>query len=114
MSIIRGSAMEFIRNFDYMSREEKTCMYLINMRPVLNSRGLFHDCTEEYRNPSEPDKNTDVFIKFRTVKNNADKVGIVTDGVYTPMKRPLMILDLIIIQQQSMWERHSSDIILKL
>ena len=48
MSIIRGSAMEFIRNFDYMSREEKTCMYLINMRPVLNSRGLFHDCTEEY------------------------------------------------------------------
>lgn len=60
--------MEFIRNFDYMSREEKTCMYLINMRPVLNSRGLFHDCTEEYRNPSEPDKNTDVFIKFRTVK----------------------------------------------
>ena len=41
--------MEFIRNFDYMSREEKTCMYLINMRPVLNSRGLFHDCTEEYR-----------------------------------------------------------------
>ena len=87
MSIIRGSAMEFIRNFDYMSREEKTCMYLINMRPVLNSRGLFHDCTEEYRNPSEPDKNTDVFIKFRTVKNNADKVGIVTDGVYTPMKK---------------------------
>ena len=79
--------MEFIRNFDYMSREEKTCMYLINMRPVLNSRGLFHDCTEEYRNPSEPDKNTDVFIKFRTVKNNADKVGIVTDGVYTPMKK---------------------------
>ena len=70
-----------------MSREEKTCMYLINMRPVLNSRGLFHDCTEEYRNPSEPDKNTDVFIKFRTVKNNADKVGIVTDGVYTPMKK---------------------------
>lgn len=87
MSIIRGSAMEFIRNFDYMSREEKTCMYLINMRPVLNSRGLFHDCTEEYRNPSEPDKNTDVFIKFRTVKNNADKIGIVTDGVYTPMKK---------------------------
>lgn len=87
MSIIRGSAMEFIRNFDYMSKEEKTCMYLINMRPVLNSRGLFHDCTEEYRNPSEPDKNTDVFIKFRTVKNNADKVGIVTDGVYTPMKK---------------------------
>lgn len=79
--------MEFIRNFDYMSKEEKTCMYLINMRPVLNSRGLFHDCTEEYRNPSEPDKNTDVFIKFRTVKNNADKVGIVTDGVYTPMKK---------------------------
>ena len=30
---------------------------------------------------------TDVFIKFRTVKNNADKVGIVTDGVYTPMKK---------------------------
>ena len=95
-------------------------MYLINMRPVLNSRGLFHDCTEEYRNPSEPDKNTDVFIKFRTVKNNADKVGIVTDGVYTPMKKTSYDSRFDFnptaenLQQQSMWERHSSDIILKL
>ena len=80
--------MEFIRNFDYMSKEEKTCMYLINMRPVLNSRGLFHDCTEEYRNPSEPDKNTDVFIKFRTVKNNADKVGIVTQKSVRQTEQP--------------------------
>ena len=79
--------MDLVKNFDYMSKDEKSCMYLYNMRPVLNSRGLFHDCTEEFRNPSEPDRNSDVLIRFRTVRSNADRVGFVSDGVYKPMKK---------------------------
>ena len=79
--------MNLIKNFDYMSRDEKSSLYLYNMRPVLNSRGLFHDCTEDFRNPSEPEKNSDVLIRFRTVRNNADRVGFVSDGVYKAMKK---------------------------
>ena len=79
--------MKFIKSFDEMDRFEKTCTYLFNMKPVLHDKGLFHDATEQFRIPCEPDKNSDVLIKFRTVRYNADKVGYVSDGVYHKMKK---------------------------
>ncbi len=79
--------MEMLRNFDMMSDYERTYLYLFNSKPVLNSRGLFHDATEQFRIPCEPEKNSDVTIKFRTVRYNVDRVGYVSDGVYHRMKR---------------------------
>lgn len=79
--------MELLRNLETMSDYERTYLYLYNSRPVLMSRGLFHDATEQFRSPCEPDKNSDVLIKFRTVRYNADKVGYVSDGVYHKMKK---------------------------
>ena len=79
--------MELTKNFGYMSANEKAYMYLYNMRPVLNSRGLFHDCTEDFRIPSEPEKNSDVVIRFRTVRNNVDKVGFVSNGEFRAMTK---------------------------
>ncbi len=79
--------MEIKKNFDDMPQYEKTWMYLSNMRPVLITRGLFHDATEQFRIPCEPDKNSEVTIKFRTVRNNADKVGLIADGKYYLMKK---------------------------
>ncbi len=72
--------MEITKKFEEMPSYEKTWTYLNNMKPVLNSRGLFHDATEQFRIPCEPEKNSDVIIKFRTVKYNVDGVNLISNG----------------------------------
>ena len=72
--------MEIRKNFDSLQSYEKNWLYLSNLRPVLNSRGLFHDTTEQFLEPCEPDKNSDVVIKFRTVRFNVEKVRVVSEG----------------------------------
>ncbi len=79
--------MEIIKNFDNMQPYEKAWMYLTNMKPVLNARGLFHDATEQFRIPCEPERNSDVILKFRTVRYNVDKVAAIVNGDYHKMKR---------------------------
>lgn len=81
----RSSGMEITKHFDSMQSYEKKWNYLLNMRPVLNSRGLFHDVTEKFLIPCEPDTDSDVTVKFRTIRNNVDRVGLVADGVYHEM-----------------------------
>lgn len=49
-------------------------MYISNMRPVFNKKALFSDMTEDYVSPSEPSAYDEITIKFRTEKNNVDKV----------------------------------------
>lgn len=79
--------MELKKNFDDMSSHEKTLMYLMNMRPVLNSKALFHDETEQFLNPCEPDKNSDVTVRFRTLRNNIEYVNLIVDGALHEMKK---------------------------
>ncbi|MGN0168074.1 MAG: glycoside hydrolase family 13 protein [Acetatifactor sp.] len=50
------------------------------MRPVFNRRALFTDTTEEYISPAEPEVFDKVTIRFRTAKNNIDRVSLVLGG----------------------------------
>ncbi len=79
--------MEFKKDFDELLPAEKAWLYLSNLRPVLNSRGLFHDATEQFCIPCEPDKNSDVTIRFRAVRNNVDRVMLVADAVSYMMEK---------------------------
>ncbi len=54
--------------------------YIATMRPVFNRRGLFSDTTEQYISPSEPSAYDKVTIRFRTAKNNIDRVFFVQKG----------------------------------
>lgn len=82
-----GDKMEFKKDFDELESYEKTWLYLSNLRPVLNLRGFFHDATEQFRMPCEPDKNSEVLIKFRAVRNNVDRVSLVVDGFPNVMEK---------------------------
>lgn len=79
--------MDIAKRFGELQEYEKTWMYLSNVRPVLNVRGLFHDATAEFRMPREPECNSDVLIRFRTVRNNVDKVGLIAQGKYYQMAK---------------------------
>ncbi|MCM1188584.1 MAG: glycoside hydrolase family 13 protein [bacterium] len=47
------------------------------MRPVFNRRALFSDTTGEYLIPPEPEINGKITVRFRTAKNNVDRVLLV-------------------------------------
>lgn len=79
--------MEIRKNFDDMPSFEKNWIYLSNMRPVLNSRGLFHDTTEQFVTPCEPDKNSDIELRFRTLKYNVETVKVVVNGSLCHMEK---------------------------
>lgn len=53
---------------------EKNLQYISSMRPVFNRRALFSDTTGEYLIPPEPEPGGKVEIRFRTAKNNVDRV----------------------------------------
>ena len=79
--------MELKKNFDGLPSNDKTLLYLMNMRPVLDSRALFHDETEQFLEPCEPEENSDVIVKFRTLKCNVDNVKLIVDGALHEMTR---------------------------
>lgn len=60
--------------------------YILNMRPVLNKDAFFSDGTRYYRNPTEPKAGETVMISFRTQKNNADAVYLVSGEKKHKMK----------------------------
>lgn len=52
--------------------------YIAEMRPVFNRRALFSDTTEEYISPAEPKPFDKLTVRFRTAKNNIDRVSLVS------------------------------------
>ncbi len=70
--------MEDRTDLEKMSRLDHCCRYIANMRPVFNRRALYSDTTANYISPEEPEPNERVTIRFRTAKNNVDRVVLVT------------------------------------
>ena len=62
----------------------------------INKRALFADETLDYRIPEEPEVGEWVTLRFRTKKDNVDRVYYVADEVKLPMEKPHPILCLII------------------
>ncbi len=67
-------------NFSSLSKTEKLQLYMENMCPLLNKRALFSDGTKMFRNPPEPMVGDEVKIRFRTAKENVEKVYLVYNG----------------------------------
>ena len=47
---------------------------------ALNREALFTDETENFRFPTEPEAGDDVYLRFRTARNNVDYVCYIEDG----------------------------------
>lgn len=60
--------------------------YVSHMRPVFNKRGVFSDETEQYRTPFQPKAGDDVKIRIRTLKNNVDKVYLISGALRQEME----------------------------
>ena len=54
--------------------------YITSMRPVLSKRALFSDTTGNFISPAEPAPYSEVTIRFRSKKNNLDRVFLVCQG----------------------------------
>lgn len=65
---------------DRLRRTEYNQQYIAAMRPVFNRRALFSDTTEDYVIPAEPAPYDLVTIRFRTARNNVDRVFFVHKG----------------------------------
>lgn len=65
-------------DLDHLSKPEQNYQYISNMRPVINKSALFSDTTADYVSPAEPRAYDEVTIRFRTAKNNVDRVFLVT------------------------------------
>lgn len=72
---------------DRFQRMQNIQQYIFNMRPVPNRRALFSDTTEEYVTPAEPGPNETVKIRFRTAKDNVDRVFFVCGGEHILMDK---------------------------
>ena len=66
--------------YDQLSKLEQNQQYISAMRPVFNKRALFSDMSSEFVCPPDPKPYSIVTIKFRSAKNNIDKVYFVSKG----------------------------------
>lgn len=66
--------MEEKLNLENINRLENNKRYIATMRPVFNRRALFTDTTGDYLIPEEPAVNEKVMVRFRTARNNVDRV----------------------------------------
>ena len=67
-------------DLEQIKHMEDSRQYIANMRPVFNRRALFSDTTGDYLIPPEPSANEDVTVRFRTARNNVDRVLLVYRG----------------------------------
>lgn len=73
--------------FSNLSKSEKDQVYVFSTKPVLNRHALFTDATKYYMSPCEPCAGDEVTIKFRTAKDNVDKVYMFYCGEKIDMKK---------------------------
>lgn len=64
-------------DINQFQKAEKNQQYFSGMRPVFNRKALFTDMTEDYVSPAEPSAYGEVTVRFRSAKNNIDKVFFV-------------------------------------
>ncbi len=67
-------------DINHFEKAEKNQQYFSGMHPVFNRNALFSDTTEDYVSPSEPSAYGEVTVRFRSKKNNIDKVFFVNKG----------------------------------
>ncbi len=67
-------------DYEKLRQVENNQQYISSMRPVFNRRALFTDTTEQFVTPAEPTPYDLVTIRFRTAKNNVDRVFFVHKG----------------------------------
>lgn len=66
--------------FEQLTQIQSHQQYIATMRPLFNRRALFTDTTAEYISPAEPANYDVVTIRFRTARNNVDRVFLVRRG----------------------------------
>ncbi len=66
-------------------RNRKNIIYILGMRPVFNYKAVYADMTEDYVSPMEPEKFSQVTLRFRTGRNNVDDVFISVRGAMIKM-----------------------------
>ncbi len=64
-------------NFGKRIRAEQNNQYISTMRPLFNRRALFSDMTDDYVSPMEPNAYGQVTIRFRTERDNVDRIYLV-------------------------------------
>lgn len=74
-------------SLDEIRQLENNQRYIAQMRPVFNRRALFSDTTGEYVSPAEPEPGETVTIRFRTARNNVDRVLFVYQGEKHVMRK---------------------------
>ena len=72
-----------LANIEY---QDKLRRYVLQMRPVFKPNALFSDETANYVTPMEPDPGDIVTIRFRTWKDNVDKVYLVSNDRHLAME----------------------------
>ncbi len=68
-----------------LQRAITTANYILTMRPVLKTKALFADETENYVSPMESDPGQEVTFRFRTAARNVDLVYFVYGDQKVPM-----------------------------
>ena len=67
-------------HLEQVRRNLNNQLYIASMRPVFNRKALYSDTTADYVSPMEPDSFEDITIRFRTGKNNVDRVFLMSGG----------------------------------
>ena len=67
-------------DLERIRRNQNNQLYIASMRPVFDRRGSFSDTSADYVSPMEPELNEQVTIRFRTAKNNVDRVFLMCQG----------------------------------
>ena len=63
-----------------LSETEMKRLYMLTMKPSMQTKALFSDVTEDYVSPLEPEPYSIVRIRFRTGRKNASHVFLCTGG----------------------------------
>jgi alpha-glucosidase len=79
--------MKIVKLVESLAEDEKKLLYMCNVRPILNTRALFSDATEKFRNPCEPEPGDEVKLRLRTGRYNVDKAYVYINNVEHEMNK---------------------------